>query len=94
MRFVWDSKKEAANRADHDLDFATAAKVFADPHAITDYDDGHSREGEDRWTTIGMVGGVLLLIRVTWTDRDGDDVIRIISARLAGPKERALYRKR
>jgi uncharacterized DUF497 family protein len=28
---------------------------------------------------------------VTWTDRDGDDVIRIISARLAGPKDRALY---
>jgi uncharacterized DUF497 family protein len=31
MRFIWDAEKEAANRARHDLDFATAAKVFADP---------------------------------------------------------------
>jgi uncharacterized protein len=91
MRFVWDSDKEAINCARHDIDFATASHVFADPHAITDYDDGHSREGEDRWTTIGMVGALLLIVRVTWTDRDGDEVIRIISARLANARDRAIY---
>ncbi|MBA3700852.1 MAG: BrnT family toxin [Planctomycetes bacterium] len=91
MRYVWDSDKEATNLKRRGIDFATAAKVFADPNAITDYDADHSRDGEDRWTTIGLVGGVLILIRVTWTDRDGDETIRIISARLAGPKARALY---
>jgi uncharacterized DUF497 family protein len=93
MRFVWDSEKEAANRDRHGIDFATAAKAFADPNAITDYDAGHSRAGEDRWTTIGMVGDLLLIVRVTWTDEDDGDVIRIISARLAGPKDRAMYQK-
>ena len=92
MPYVWDSEKEAANQERHGIDFTTAAQVFADPNAITDYDASHSRDGEDRWTTIGLVGGVLLLVRVTWTDRDGDNVIRIISARLAGPQDRALYR--
>jgi uncharacterized DUF497 family protein len=38
-----------------------------------------------------MVGGLLLIVRVTWTDRDGDDVVRIISARLADSRDRALY---
>ena len=47
-----------------------------------------------RWTTIGLVAGVLMLVRVTWTDREGEDVVRIISARLAGPRDRALYQSR
>ena len=91
MSYVWDSEKEAINRERHGIDFATAAQVFADPNAITDYDATHSRDGEDRWITIGLVGGVLMLVRVTWTDRDEDNTIRIISARLAGPQDRALY---
>ncbi len=91
MCYVWDSEKEAANLARHGVDFATATQVFADPNALTDYDAEHSREGEDRWTTIGMVGGILMLVRVTWADRDDDNTIRIISARLADPKDRALY---
>lgn len=92
MRYAWDSEKEARNLKRHGIDFATAAKAFADPDAITEYDAEHSQEGEDRWTTIGLVHGILILIRVTWTDRDGDDIIRIISARLAGSRERAIYR--
>jgi uncharacterized DUF497 family protein len=93
MRFVWDSDKEAINRDLHGIDFATAAQVFHDPNAVEDFDADHSQDGEDRWTTIGMVGEVLMLVRVTWTDRDGDDVIRIISARPARPRDRALYQQ-
>jgi uncharacterized DUF497 family protein len=91
VRFTWDSDKEAGNRARHGVDFSTAAAVFSDPLAVTDYDDEHSLDGEDRWTTIGMVGGLLMLVRVTWTDREGEDIVRIISARLAGPSDRARY---
>ncbi len=94
MRFVWDSDKEAINRDRHGIDFATAAQVFHDLDAVEDYDAVHSQDGEDRWTTIGMVGEVLMLVRVTWTDRDGDDVVRIISARLASPRDRARYQQR
>jgi len=93
MRFVWDSEKEAANLERHGLDFTTAAQAFADPQAVTDYDAVHSRDGEDRWTTIGLAGGLLILVRVTWTDRDGDDEIRIISARRADLRDRALYQQ-
>jgi len=59
--------------------------------AVTDYDADHSRDGEDRWTTIGLAGGLLILVRVTWTDRDGDDEMRIISARPADPRDRTIY---
>lgn len=91
MLFVWDPEKESINRERHDIDFATAAQALSDPNAIEDYDADHSHDGEDRWTTIGLVGGILVLVRVTWTDRDGDDVIRIISARRADPRDRARY---
>lgn len=91
MRFAWDSAKEAINIAQHGIDFTTASQAFNDPNALELYDADHSRDGEDRWMTIGLVDGVLMLVRVTWTDSEGDDVIRIISARLANPRDRALY---
>ncbi len=50
MRYVWDSAKEAANLKRRGIDFVTAAKVFADPNAITDYDadHGHDRQNQQR----------------------------------------------
>ena len=91
MRFERDAEKETANPHRHGVDFATAAHVVNDPDEITEYDDNHSDGVADRWTTIGLVDGQLFLVRVSWTDRDGDDIIRIISARLAGTKDRAHY---
>ncbi len=67
--------------------------MFNDPNAVENFDADHSQDGEDRWTTIGLVGEVLVLVRVTWTDSEGDDVIRIISARPAGLRDRALYQQ-
>ena len=49
--------------------------------------------GERRWQTLGIVEGYLLLL-VAHTVRDSEDnteVIRIISARRAEPKERVRY---
>ena len=44
--------------------------------------------GELRWQTIGMVGGiVLLMVAHTVRDKGGDEIIRIISARKATRKE-------
>jgi len=94
MRFDWDLKKEESHVERPSIDFTMASPVFYDPDAVTEYDAEHSREGEDRWTTIGMVGGNILLIRVRWTDQEGAALVRIISARIAGPHDRELYQKR
>ena len=64
MHFVWDSIKEVANLEQHGIDFSTAALAFSDPQAVEVYDAEHSSEHEDRWTTIGLVAGVLMLVRL------------------------------
>ena len=51
--------------------------------------------GERRWQTLGLVDGVLLLL-VAHTVRfedEGDEIIRIISARRADGKEKIRYEK-
>jgi uncharacterized DUF497 family protein len=65
--------------------------VFADPFALTEQD--RIEQGEYRWQTLGMVEGVTVLL-VAHTVRDADDgteIIRIISARRADPKEQRRY---
>ena len=49
--------------------------------------------GEYRWQTLGMVEGHLLLLvaHTVRDDADGIELIRIISARRAEPKERKRY---
>ena len=50
-------------------------------------------KGERRWQTLGLVDGYLLLLvaHTVRDDVDGTEVIRIISARRAEPKERKRY---
>jgi hypothetical protein len=91
LRWTWDRRKSAANRAKHGLSFETAIRVFEDPlHASKP--DVHP-DGE-RWHTIGMVGPVLLLVIHTWPEplSPGDEPVgRIISARKATVRERTAY---
>jgi len=89
LRWSWDARKAAANRAKHGLSFATAVRVFDDPlHASKP--DPHP-DG-DRWHTIGLVGPVLLLVIHTWPEGEGvEPVGRIISARKATARERKAY---
>ena len=52
--------------------------------------------GEQRWQTVGAVQGfVLLVVAHTVTEEDADggsvEIIRIISARRATPRERRRY---
>lgn len=71
--------------------FDTAIRVFADPFAIVEQD--RIENGEYRWKTLGLVEGYLLLLvaHTVHGDTDGTEVIRIISARRAEPKERNRY---
>lgn len=90
IRFEWDPAKAASNRLKHGVRFETAARVFADPLALTEF-DGFDRS-EARWRTIGLVDGVqLLVVAHTQRDDNGDEIIRIISARRADPRERRRY---
>ena len=90
MRFVWNEEKSRSNRAKHKVSFETAVLVFEDPYALS-IPDGIV-EGEQRWQTLGLVGGVVvLLVAHTVEEEDGEEVIRIISARKATPRERMIY---
>ena len=90
MRFEWDEKKNLANRRKHKVSFETATLVFEDPHAISMLE--RIEEGEERWQTVGMAGGVLVMfVAHTYRESDGEEVVRIISARKATPRERSMY---
>lgn len=86
MRFEWDPRKAAINLAKHGVSFEEASSVFGDPLAVTIRDPLHS-SGEVRFVTLGQSskGHVVVVVH---TDRD---VIRIISARRATPRERREY---
>ena len=58
-----------------------AARAFDDPFALTSHD--RIENGEQRWQTIGMVAGHLMLLvaHTVGEDEDGTEVICIISAR-------------
>jgi uncharacterized protein len=90
-RFEWDSMEAESNRRKHRVSFETATRVFADPFALVRQD--RIENGELRWQTLGIVEGYLLLLvaHTVRNDEDGTEVIRIISARRAKPKERKHY---
>jgi len=88
MAFEWDERKSQANLAKHGFDFHTASLAFDDPFALTMRDELHSDE-ESRFIMLAAIdtGAVLFLVfRVR-----GQDIIRLISARAATRRERAVY---
>jgi len=89
MRFEWNPVKDRLNLAKHRISFDTASLVFQDPRALSIQD--RTVEGEERWQTQGMVGGVVILVAHTYREEGSDEVIRIISARKATPQERKVY---
>jgi uncharacterized DUF497 family protein len=87
FRFEWDPRKASSNVAKHGVSFEEAASVFIDPLAYTFSDPDHS-VGEERQLTFGVsnVGRLLVVIS---TERG--DALRIVSARRATRRERAIY---
>lgn len=80
--------KEKRNIVKHGLDFSTAALIFHDVNRLEWFDERHS-EQEDRYITIGEIGGTAVVVMVVYTERL--EVIRIISARKATNAERRAY---
>ena len=94
MKFEWDTEKEKLNIQKRGITFEQASYVFADPFALSKYDDEHS-EDEDRWILLGKsLSESILVVAHTFRDDDGAEVVRIISARKATKREKQSYHKR
>ena len=64
--------------------------VFDDPFAMSVQD--RIVRGEERWQTLGLVGGSVVLLVAHTHVHDGDEeLIRTISARKATARERKIY---
>jgi uncharacterized DUF497 family protein len=88
LRFEWDSSKETSNMRKHGISFDEAKTVFTDELARLIADPDHSKN-EDRFILLGTSIHSRLLI-VCHCVRE-NDFIRIISARKADKRERAVY---
>ena len=92
MHIDWDEQKNKRNQAKHGVGFELAQLVFDDPHQVS-VQDRHEN-GEERWQTLGMVGGaVVLLVAHTYQVKGSGEAMRIISARKATRHERQHYEK-
>jgi uncharacterized DUF497 family protein len=67
----------------------TASRVSDDPMALMS--DDRVVDGEVRWRTIGFVEERYLLLVAHTYEEDGEEVVRIISAREATAHERREY---
>ena len=86
MQFEWDDDKNRANIGEHGISFEQAQAIFSAP--TLDLVDGRADYGEVRTRSLGLLDGIVIL-SVTHTDRHGR--IRLISARAASRRERAIY---
>ena len=85
MHFEWDEQKNQINIRKHGLDFADAPTVFAG--ATFTFEDDRFDYGEDRFITLGMLAGEVVVIAHT----ERGDNVRIISMRKATKYEQKLY---
>jgi uncharacterized DUF497 family protein len=90
MRVEWDAAKDLANREKHDLSFEEAATLFTSGVDYLEiYDEAHSGD-EDRFIAVGPIRrGVIVVV---YTERD-EDVLRIVSARMATKNERRRFQR-
>jgi uncharacterized DUF497 family protein len=89
MKITWDDNKNKENIKKHKVSFEEAQTVFYDPHSRLIHDPEHSDE-EDRFVILG-ISKMLDLLVVCHCYREGDEVIRIITARKATKTESKAY---
>jgi uncharacterized DUF497 family protein len=91
VRFEWDEDKNETKRKKHGVSFETAKPVFDDDHCLLILD--RVQTGEERWHAIGMILNTALVLTVVHAPRvdGGQEIIRIISARRATPREENDY---
>jgi len=90
-RFEWDPVKNRENLRKHGVRFETASLIFEDPWILSRKDLSHDDE-EERFDALGEIApGVILFVVFAWREQDGNEVIRLISARAASAKEKRSY---
>jgi uncharacterized DUF497 family protein len=65
-------------------------RVFEDPNAVSYIE--RVVDGQEHWHAVGLAGGIIVFLVVhTIEEKNGEEKVRIISARKATYSERALY---
>ena len=91
MQFEWSDDKNDLNIKNHQVNFTEAKEVFLDPMHISKLDYRFDYF-EERWITLGATSkDKILVVANIFFDENGEEVIRIISARKANQKERIFY---
>jgi uncharacterized DUF497 family protein len=89
VKVEWDEGKDRENQRKHGLSFEEAQRVFSPSGDYLElFDEAHS-DVEERFIAIGPIRRGIVV--VVWTER-AENVLRIISARFATPRERVRYR--
>jgi len=99
MRYEWDEPKNRENQRKHGVNFELATRVFEDERCLVNI-DRVDEAGEQRYHALGAVGtelGSVLILLVAHVyreeDRDGEEIVRIISARRAGKNDVRRYQE-
>ena len=99
MHYEWDQRENLENQRMHEgISFELASLVFEDENRLIG-PDRVDEGGEERWLAIGAMSvefgnaAVLVVVHVYREDRDGEEIIRIISARRAEKHEIRRYRE-
>ena len=88
VRFEWDDAKDIANQEKHGVSFEEAKRLFISGVDYLEIFDATHSETEERFIAIGPIERGI--VAVVWTERE-EDVVRIISARMASKRERQRY---
>jgi len=90
-RFDWDPAKNRVNRRKHGVGFETASLILEDQWILSRKDLSH-QDAEDRYNALGEIApGAILFVVYTLREEDGDETIRLISARAASAQEKRSY---
>ncbi len=99
MRYEWDQRKNRRNQRKHGISFELAALVFEDENCLI-RQDRVDESGEQRWQALGAVSlepGSALILLVAHVlreeEHDGEEIIRIISARRADKNDVRRYQE-
>jgi len=91
VKFEWSKEKNISNIKKHGISFEEAKEVFSDPFHISKLDHRFDYF-EERWITLGSTSqDKILVVANMFFDENGEEIIRIISARKANQKERRFY---
>ena len=98
MRYEWDEKKNRINQKKHGVSFEVAALALEDENCLV-RQDRIDETGEQRWHAIGAAQldagtrAVLFVVHVCREVNDGEEVVRIISARRADKHDVKRYQE-